>query len=216
MPKLNDAQALEQFRIALENATTNATISAALAEIGYDEAVLNQGKTLLQSAQTAYAANKTEDDETTLAYSTFVTQRDSIDERYRVHRKKAKVLFRNDVVASQTLGITGSIPQAYIKWLDTVKRFYTTANSSDEIKTKLSTLAVSADDITNTVTAITALESARAEYLREKGESQEATQAKDNALGELSAWMSDFYVVARIALEDQPQLMEALVKVVKS
>lgn len=52
--------------------------------------------------------------------------------------------------------------------------------------------------------------------LREKGESQDATKLKDTAFIELDDWMSEFYVVAKIALEDNPQLLESLGKFVRS
>lgn len=45
---------------------------------------------------------------------------------------------------------------------------------------------------------------------KEKGEAQEATQKRDAAIAALDEWLGDFRVVARIALEDIPQLMEAL------
>ena len=206
---------LENYRVALENAVSSTAISTALAGTGYDDTVINQGKALLLAAQTAYATNQTEDDETLQAYSIFSSQRDAVSDNYRIHRKKAKVLFRKDLVAAQTLDITGSIPQAYVKWLDSIKRFYTTIDTTAEIKAKMATLAVTEEDVSNALSAIEALEAARADYLREKGESQAATRAKDKALRELSQWMSDFYAIARIALKDQPQLLEALGKVVR-
>jgi hypothetical protein len=52
--------------------------------------------------------------------------------------------------------------------------------------------------------------------VQEIGESQEATRGKDKALAELEEWMSDFYAVARIAMEDQPQLLESLGLLVRS
>ena len=61
---------------------------------------------------------------------------------------------------------------------------------------------------------ITELESARAEYLKEVGESQDATKAKNAAFAKMDDWMSEFYAVARIGLEENPQLIEALGKIV--
>ena len=52
--------------------------------------------------------------------------------------------------------------------------------------------------------------------MKEKGESQDATKLKDTAFGELDDWMRDFYAVAKIALEDNPQLLESLGKFVRS
>ena len=211
----SDAAIIENFRIALENSTANSEIATALADIGYDETVINEGRTLLQTAQTAFSTNLTEDDETVEAYNTFDTQRSALAETYTRHRKKAKVIFRTDPVSLDKLALKGITPKAYVAWIQSVKKFYETANTSEEIKTKLARLTITEADITAALAAITELENARVEYLREKGESQEATLAKDEALRELSTWMGDFYAVARIALEDKPQLMEALGKVVR-
>ena len=63
---------------------------------------------------------------------------------------------------------------------------------------------------------IASLESARAEYKREVGESQDATKQKDAALSKLEDFMSEFYAIAAIALEDRPQLLESLSKQVLS
>ena len=60
------------------------------------------------------------------------------------------------------------------------------------------------------------LEAARSEYLKEKGESQDSTKAKEAAFANIDDWMSEFYAVARIGLEDNPQLLEALGKTVRS
>jgi hypothetical protein len=38
---------------------------------------------------------------------------------------------------------------------------------------------------------------------------------KDTAFAKLDDWMSEFYAVPRIGLEDNPQLLESLGKVVK-
>jgi len=55
-----------------------------------------------------------------------------------------------------------------------------------------------------------AIENALNKKLKEKGEAQAATGARDEALDALQAWMSDFVAIARIALEDQKQLLEVL------
>ena len=44
---------------------------------------------------------------------------------------------------------------------------------------------------------------------------KDATIAKDEALAKMDDWMVEFYGIARIALEDHPQYLEALGIVVK-
>lgn len=132
-----------------------------------------------------------------------------------MQRKKAKVIFRNDSLTADKLAISGEMPRTYIKWLEAAKKFYTVATTDTAIQTKLARLAITADSLTAANTLITELEAARAEYLKEVGESQDATKAKDAAFTKMDDWMSEFYAVARIGLEDNPQLLEALGKIVK-
>lgn len=52
-------------------------------------------------------------------------------------------------------------------------------------------------------------------YIREKGESQDATKKKDEAFKNLTEWTRTCYAVAKIALKDDKQLLESLAKLVK-
>jgi len=206
---------LEQWRVALENAETQSEVAESLAELGYDTETITAGKTLLGETRAVYDRNQTEDDETNEAYNLFKTAKDNLAKNYRVHRKKAKVVFLNDVVILRRLALDGTLATAYIPWLETVKKFYDEASDSKIIE-RLSRLKITAEDITECNNLVAAVENARAEYLREVGESQDATKEKDNAMARMQTWMSEFYAVARIALEDHPQLLEVLAKPVKS
>ena len=213
---LTEAETLEQYRVALENVEKQPEIAAIMAEFGYDEALITEGKTLLAKTREAFDFNKKEDNETSVAYSNFTTTKENLVKVYALHRKKGKVIFRKDETTLKNLGLKGSLPSAYITWLETVKKFYTVALADNDILSKLERLKINKKELNDTVQLITDLEFARAEYLREKGESQDATKQKDTAFGEIDDWMSEFYAVAKIALEDNPQLLESLAKSVKS
>lgn len=213
---LSEAEALEQYRVAFENVEKQPEIAAIMAEFGYDETLLTEGKTLLTKTRASYDFNKKEDDETTVAYSNFTTTKDNLAKVYSLHRKKGKVIFRKDETTYKKLGLKGSLPTSYLKWLETVKKFYAVAVGNSEIEKKLKRLKVTPNELQKTVTLIASLESARAEYLNEKGESQDATKQKDKAFGEIDDWMSEFYAVAKIALEDSQQLLESLGMFVRS
>ena len=172
--------------------------------------MLTEGKTLLTKTLQALDFNKKEDDETTEAYKNFTELKENLAKTYTLHRKKGKVIFRKEPTTLNKLALTGSLPTAYIKWLETVKKFYTVAAADSDIQSKLVRLKITTEEINGTIQLITNLELARAEYLREKGESQDSTKSKDKAFGEIDDWMSEFYAVAKIALEDNPQLLESL------
>ena len=213
--KLTDAETLELYRVALENAENQSEIATIMADLGYDSTVIGEGKALLEETRNAYDLNKTEDDETSAAYADFSSKKEQLENTYNIHRKKAKVVFRNDSLTADKLAISGAMPRTYIKWLESAKKFYNVSSTDTDIQSKLARLKISVDDLTVANTAISALETARAEYLKEKGESQDATKAKDSAFAKIDDWMSEFYAVARIGLEDNPQLLEALGKVVR-
>lgn len=211
----SEAQTLEQYRVAFENTASQTQISTTMAEFGYDAASMAIGKALYEQARQAYDSNKTETDESSEAYSIFFNKKQELATLYSAHRKKAKVIFRKDSVTADKLAITGSLPQAYIKWLETVRKFYTIALADSDIQTKLTRLKLTSDDLTAANVLIPEVEALRAAYLKEKGESQDATTLKDAAFAKIDDWMSEFYAVARIALEDSSQLLEALGLIIK-
>ncbi|MDD4528164.1 MAG: hypothetical protein PHF25_09095 [Candidatus Margulisbacteria bacterium] len=214
--KSTEAGTLELYRVALENVQEQPEIATVMADLGYDSALITEGKQLLEQTRNIFDFNKTEDDETSVAYADFSNRKKDLETIYSLHRKKAKVVFRKDPVTLKQLALDGSLQKSYVKWIETVKKFYSVATTNTEIQGKLARLKITPEDITATNTKVTELEKARAEYLREKGESQDATKAKDAAFAKIDDWMSEFYAVAKIGLEEKPQLLEALGKIVKS
>lgn len=214
--KSTEASLLEQYRVALNNASAQPVVAKLMAELGYNAKKIEEGKKLLAATRSAFDSNRTEDDETLAAYASFTAIKEELHEVYRLHRKKAKVVFRKEAVIAENLNITGSMPEAYVKWLEEVKRFYSVALADKAIQAKLAMLKLTPQELNQANTLIAKLESARGEYLKEKGESQEATKIKNDAFEKIDEWMSEFYAVARIALENSPQLLEALGKTVKS
>lgn len=171
-PKKSEAETLEQYRIALENAVTQPEIATVMAELGYDAVLIEEGKATLTKTRKAFDANKVEDDETSAAYSVFAVKKEQLEDIFTLHRKKAKVVYRNDAIISGKLAITGSMPRSYVKWLESVKKFYTVALADESIQTKLVRLKITKKDLTATNKLISELETARAEYQKEKGESK--------------------------------------------
>ena len=207
-----EAEALEMYRVSLDNAGTQPQIATIMAEFGYDAQTIARGKTLLNETRQTYAANKTEDDETSAAHATFTALRNQLEDTYSLHRKKAKVIFRNDPLILDKLLVAGSLPKAYVKWLETIRKFYSVTIADTELQGRLARLTIEPADLNAAQTLINSLEAARADYLREKGESQDYTKLKDDAFAKLDDWMRDFYSVAKIALSDRPQLLESLGK----
>lgn len=215
-PKRSEAAILEQYRVSLENVENQTEIATTLAEYGYDTTAIAQGKNLLNETTKSLNFNKQEENETIQARADFDAKVELMTQKYASHRKKAKVAFRKDEVTIKQLGLTGQYSRAYVKWIATMKTFYNGIQGNASHLAKLLVFKITEEEITACITEINAIETTRTLYLKEVGESQEATKAKDKALSDLSDWMDDFYAVAKIAMEDKPQLLEALGLLVRS
>lgn len=212
----SEVQILENYRVALDNAEQQPQIANTLAEYGYPKEEIAKGRQLFEQTRQAFDFNKQEDVETTEARADYDTHWENLSDYYGLHRKKAKVVFRNDEVTLHKLELHRAVPRSYILWVETMKTFYHGVQTDPNLQRKLARLKVAQEDIANGLASIAELENKRSYYLREKGESQEATKTKDEAFQKMDEWMRDFYAVAKIALEEQPQLLESLGLLVRS
>jgi len=206
----SEVQTLEQYRVALTNVEQQQEIAATMTEFGYDTAAIAEGKLLFENVRKAFDFNRQEDNETLECRINLDAITESISANYWLDRKKAKVIFKDNPLAMQQLSLTGSVPKAYIKWVEYMKTFYNGLKAAPDLLSKMARLKFTEENLDTRIASIQELETSRAKYLKEVGESQEATQAKDAAFAEIDNWMREFYAVAKIAMEDQPQLLESL------
>lgn len=207
---------LEKYRVSLENAKSQPLIASALTEIGYDADKIEEGITLLTTANTQVLQKKVEDNESKEASQDFKEKRVLLHETYKDHKEKAKIILKNNEVLQDKLGINTPIKQAYYDWIVQVKLFYENAINDATILSEFTALNLTKEKLEFTLVLIQETEIARADYVREKGESQDATKQKNEALDQIKEWMNSFYRVAKLALKDHPQLLESLDKVVKN
>jgi hypothetical protein len=214
--KSSEAGLLQKFDIALENAGTQPEISAEMGELGYDVQKIDEGKSLMVATRAVYKTNQTEDDETSEAYAGFSDKKKQLGKTFKKHRKKVRVVFAKDPLTTDRLAISGAYPRTYVRWIESTVKFYDETTVDTDVQAKLARLKVTPEELAAGKTLVGEVKSARATYLREIGESEAATKQKDAAIAEMEDWMREFYAVAEIALEDNPQLLEALGKIVKS
>ncbi len=213
---LSNEQALVNYQTIFTNVETQPTIQAELVEYGYDAEKIAVGKALFEKVQKAYNDNKREDAETISVRANFDQKAEELFRIYSKHRKLAKVAFRKEQSIIKQLGITNKKSRAFAVRFEEAENFYNILKANPTFVTALTDFQITDKAIEQQQTLISEVKQARADYLREKGESQDATKIKDKAFKEMDIWLSDFFTVAHIALEDNPQLLEALTKVVYS
>ena len=96
-----------------------------------------------------------------------------------------------------------------------LRKFYKEVLPDQAILDSLSKMNVTREEIDEANNLISELIAAQTLFEQRMGDAQNTTKVKDAAMRKNRKWMSTFYKTARIALKDQPQLLEALGKVVK-
>jgi len=105
--KTSEALVLEAYRVALENVVNQPEVAAEMKELGYDDAKIAEGKNLFVATRNLYDFNKQEDDETTDASALFKNAQQTLHRTYMAHRKKAKIIFRDQPETLKRLQLTG-------------------------------------------------------------------------------------------------------------
>lgn len=214
--KISELQILENFRLAFANFDSEPTIKSEMNDLGYDETKMLEGKTLFEKAVTLYNTNKQETAEEKEAYAKFAQAYEATNTLYRKHRKYAKVALMKKTELWSVLSISKPTSKAYLKWFDEVKMFYEQGKSHPEAQPLLEKYKVTTEAINKQLENLQNLADLRAKYEKEKGESQDATQQKNKAFEDISEWMREFYAVAKIALDDRPQLLQVIGKFMRS
>lgn len=213
---VTEQKMIQNYGMLFENLNTQQDLKNELAEYGYSDTEIAVGKTLYDTANEKYSANIKETQEETTAHQVFEQKMNEIAEIFATDRKKARIVFKDQTDVLLNLRLKGRIAQSISSLLDDMRVFYTTLQQNIELANPLNRLKVTYDHINSQVQKITEVEKSYSNYNREKAESQQATKDKNKAFRDLEKWVREFYAIAKIALEDRPQLLEAVGKFVRS
>lgn len=211
-----EAQILQRYGVLFENVKKDTVLAAELAEYGYDAATIAQGEALYNNFVEKYDANKRETAQETTAYAVFSNAFETTAAIYKTDRKKAKIVFKNQPDVLRNLQLNKPLLERNALVIDTMRLFYDMLHNNTELLTALQRLKITTDHVNQQLANVANVQTVYASYVQEKGESQQATQDKNKAFDDVSKWVSEFYSVAKIALEDQPQLLESIAKWVRS
>ncbi len=211
-----ELQYLENYRLVFTNLSEVAEIQAEMAEYGYDDVKINEGKALYENARALYDQRQQESAEQKQAYDLFAASFDPLKEQYKKDRKRAKVALLKHPAFYEPFYLKKPMPQTYLKLMQEAKVFYEQMQTNAEAKPLLTRFKLTEELAAAQLSVIEEVAELRAKYEKEKGESQQATKDKNKAFEDIAEWIRDFYAVAEIALEDHPQLMESIGKFVRS
>lgn len=196
--------------VALENAAADTEVQTMLAEFGYNVDKISEGKALYETAQTLHNKQKAEYGEQFTATDAQQTLLDKADAAYMQFVKLARIALRNDRGAYVKLKLEGKRKKTLSGWLHQANIFYANILNDPAVIEKLSAFGIVQTKLEAGRQLLKEVEAANAAQKKETGEAQQATIVRDEAMDKLDEWMSDFKVVARIALEPKSQFLEKL------
>jgi len=194
----------------LANAQGQPEIATALGTFGYDAPVLQAGQALLDTARNLHDLQIKEYGEQHAATQAILEASKQADKTYTTHRRLAKIAFKNDAQRKTDLHLNQRKPQVFNPWVEQARHFYTALLADLEAQTQLARFNITLEALQASQAQLEGVYSLKNTQEREKGEAQDATQQRNAALEDLDEWLGDIRVVARIALQDTPQLLEAL------
>ncbi|HRJ42538.1 MAG: hypothetical protein KJZ86_16625 [Caldilineaceae bacterium] len=204
------ANRLEAARLALTNALAESELLTALAQCGYDEARLQQGKSHYESALAVWQSQQQKQSRRRAAVLACNQADAAATHPYMRSVKLCRILYRDDLVTYRALGLVGIRSRSFATKVAQMRLFYTTALGSPQILATLADYGVSESQLQADFALVAVLESARSRREVENGAVQDATQSRLQAFSALERWMGDFASIARLALEESPQRLEML------
>jgi hypothetical protein len=201
---------LKDARVMINNALTDPFIRDCLIECGYTSDRVQAGKVLYEIALTAFQKQQADFGEQISATAALKQSWDKAKVSYVRLVKITRVAFKGDAGTATRLGLNGKRKNTLAGWLLQAQQFYSNALSSPDLLVTLAKYGVTLTKLEAAQAEMYAVELANQQQEREKGEAQDATQARDAAIAALNKWLSDFVAIARIALEERPQLLESL------
>ena len=201
---------LTRTGVAIGNAREVPAILAALEVYGYDDAVLRQGQDLLDAASALHSAQRKEYAEQYGATAAFNEGQAKADRLYTQHRKIAGIAFKNDLTRMGTFELDQAKKKSYSGWLTQARHFYTNLLADADAIAALGRFRITQEQLEEGYALVEQTEALVKAQKKETSEAQKATKDRDAALDELHEWMSEFKAIAKIALADDAQLLEAL------
>jgi hypothetical protein len=205
---------LEDFiltsRIMIENAHSDGEIRDKLYEYGYDEKKLLEARALHREVLVLFNEQKKE----------YSGQMDATEEMYQAWEeankyymkalKVARIAFQDNVKANAALMTGGERKKSLSGWLEQAGTFYSNLLSDLDFRKTMEQFGYTSLKLTREMALIAKVMEKAYVQTRVSGKAQEATEKRDIKLNELDKWVSNFRVIAKVALEECPQKLEIL------
>lgn len=207
MKKRTISAEIAMAQIAIENSLNHARIQKQLAVYSYDRKKMLEGKGLLQEVQMLQLVKQDKYGKQYETSDALQAQIQEVKKLYGQHIRIARVAFENQRGILEQLQLKGRRKSDVLGLQEQIHTFY---SKIETFSKEISKYNISPEELAQAKAMVEAIGAARQQQLQSKGDAQDATQKRNEKRRALKTWISQFKKVARIALTDEPQLLEVL------
>jgi hypothetical protein len=201
--------------LMIQNAFSDPVIKTAISGFGYHEEKFMAGKKLYDEAMDLQNLQKMKYGERVAATAGFYSAWKTMNKQYMKALKIARIVFKDDAKADKALMLQGERKQSFSGWLEQAQIFYENLLNNTDLLSPFSEYGYSAESLRQEYEFLKQVAGKNAIQKKLMGEARETAELRDKKLNELAGWIADLRVVAKVALEDDPQQLEKLGIVVK-
>ena len=208
--KASIAEQLLAAQVAIEGSLADGEIITAVTPYGYTLEALQAAQTTYKEAAELVNAQQREYGEQYAATEAMEAAWDTANAAYTTTLKIARIAFKHDADARQSLALGGNRKRSFYGWLQQADALY---NNMIGHAASMAAMAPFGYDQAKLEAEAALVEAARVANLtqeREKGQAHAATIARDAKLDELNEWLADYKIIAAIALPVEGQKLEGL------
>ncbi|MDR1339638.1 MAG: hypothetical protein LBK58_06265 [Prevotellaceae bacterium] len=204
------AAKLLKIKEGISGVENNLEIQEKLNTFGYTHERINEGRMLLDRVTGLMTAQVKEYSEQYSASDEFGKLWKKTYGNYMVTLKVIRVAFTGEMDMLQRFNAIGRRNRSLSGWLRDSKILYTNVLNSPETIEVLARYGYTLEKLNREFQDVSEVERLHSKQLSEMGTAQQSTVERDDAFDSLCKWYSKFRAIARIALFDKPQLLEAL------
>jgi hypothetical protein len=202
---------LDEVSIAIEGALNDPEIMAKLKKLGYNQEVLKEGKVKVEKVRMLSTRQDEGKGLQKSATKRILAARKEIHTLYMRHLSIARIALSQNVELWDIFKLKGERKRTLAGWLGQVNAFY---DNTFRIMDVLEKHGISPEEIAQAQAMTSAIVNHKVKQLSGKSTKQRATKQRKAEIKELQAWMSEFLYIARHALKDDKEQLEALGRVV--
>ncbi|MCP4155043.1 MAG: hypothetical protein GY757_45385 [bacterium] len=209
-PRRTFEHQFRDFRVILAVSSTDPRLIEAAQLYGYPPERIAGGSALFEQLGAAWEVQKTRGSELRVVHKQFVSKMKAADDTTLYFREMARLVFKDDAAMVELLELYQRKKRTYSERVAVNKRFFTNLFATTGAVEAMAAFNVTLEQLQAAEAVVDEAIAADTAKQAANAEAQVATDEKIKQFKIIRAWIALYIKVMRVALKDNPQLLEKL------